>query len=436
MDVTSFPILFNITKTGKTMKWRTWAEGEYSVHQFGEVGGKMRDPVKRLAIETNIGKSNHKTAIEQAILICKRAWTKQLDKGYTPKDKEGQKLYTQAMKEKGAQRGNNHGVLENKKVVEMENNILRVVDNVETTILPMLAHKFLEKKDGYSDRKKTVKYIDFEQGVYVQPKLDGVRCIARVQRNAFSSTGFDIVMTSRTGKQFVFLAHLKDALLKLLSRPQLSNTILDGELYISANEEDKFNLVSACCRTTRNEPHKKEKLVEYHVFDSVDMSTPPEYNQEVRLKQLKDLSSFLEPKFCIKLVSTYEIHAEEDVYKYQQRFIDIGYEGVIIRSKSGLYMQKHRSPHLLKYKQFEDTEFVIIGATKGEGDEAGCVIWICQANDGQTFSCRPRGTFEYRKRLYNNYTKYLGSMLTVRFQELTPTGIPRFPVGIAVRNYE
>jgi len=38
--------------------------------------------------------------------------------------------------------------------------------------------------------------------------------------------------------------------------------------------------------------------------------------------------------------------------------------------------------------------------------------------------------------LFQNGSNYIGQQLTVRYQELTDDGVPRFPVGIAIRNYE
>ena len=91
---------------------------------------------------------------------------------------------------------------------------------------------------------------------------------------------------------------------------------------------------------------------------------------------------------------------------------------------------------LQKYKQFLDDEFEIINYKEGEGNETGCVIWQCETPNSQTFWVRPQGTREEREVLYTNGSKYIGSKLTVRYQELTDDGIPRFPVGLCVRDYE
>ena len=41
-----------------------------------------------------------------------------------------------------------------------------------------------------------------------------------------------------------------------------------------------------------------------------------------------------------------------------------------------------------------------------------------------------------REEDYKNHKKYIGKMLTVRFQNLTALGVPRFPVGVVIRDYE
>jgi DNA ligase-1 len=72
----------------------------------------------------------------------------------------------------------------------------------------------------------------------------------------------------------------------------------------------------------------------------------------------------------------------------------------------------------------------------GDGVEKGCVVWICQTEEGKEFACRPRGTREERQQLFESGDNYIGKMLTVRYQEKTDDGLLRFPVGIAIRDYE
>jgi len=65
----------------------------------------------------------------------------------------------------------------------------------------------------------------------------------------------------------------------------------------------------------------------------------------------------------------------------------------------------------------------------------GTAIWICQVGS-HTFSVRPEGTLEVRRKFLQDQGNYIGKQLTVRYQNLTTLGIPRFPVGVVVRDYE
>ena len=106
------------------------------------------------------------------------------------------------------------------------------------------------------------------------------------------------------------------------------------------------------------------------------------------------------------------------------------------RNHKSTYKFKNRSYDLQKVKRFKDNEFQIIGGKDGSGRESGLIIFKCITDDGLEFDVRPKGSHEYRAEQFKNLSNYIGKMLTVRYQELTDDGRPRFPVGIAVRDYE
>ena len=115
---------------------------------------------------------------------------------------------------------------------------------------------------------------------------------------------------------------------------------------------------------------------------------------------------------------------------------DEDFEGVMIRNLHGPYGLNKRSKHLQKFKTFQDDEFKIIGYDEASGNDQGTVVWIVETATGQEFRVRPEGTRELRREWFENGDDYLGKMLTVKFFELTDDGIPRFPIGIAIRDYE
>lgn len=435
-----FPDLFSTTKAGKTMVWRTWADGIYSYHQFGELNGKMRDPIAREAKATNVGRKNHKTAEEQALLMCERKWASQLDKGYAPAedDVEGRQKYIATLEAKRSQRGNNHGIsdiVKGDRKASPKNEKDMTVAFIQQEILPMLANKYEEKKDGYLNKRAKIPYLDFGKGVYAQPKLDGIRCIARLQLN--EETGeYDTVLTSRTGKQFVFLEHIREHVKEILLHIKHPELVFDGELYFHrdtslVDQTERFGIITGCCRTVRTKPHPQQHLIQYHVFDLVDTVS----SQTTRFAMLRKIFKTVFDTVVI-LVPWHEVHTQREVDEYHDKFVVDGYEGIIVRDKRLMYVPKHRSSQLLKYKNFKDEEFKIVGAEQGEGNEQGCVVWVCQTSEGKMFKCRPRGSFEIRKVLYEQRDRYMGKLLTVRYQEMSTDNIPRFPAGLAIRNYE
>ena len=105
----------------------------------------------------------------------------------------------------------------------------------------------------------------------------------------------------------------------------------------------------------------------------------------------------------------------------------------------------------MKYKEFVDDEFIIIGAEEGKGILAGHIgSFICkiEANrvlqdiGGKSFKfgniegrvkAKMKGETKYLKHLFNNPKEYLGKPLTIKYQNLSKDKVPRFPIGINIR---
>jgi DNA ligase-1 len=138
----------------------------------------------------------------------------------------------------------------------------------------------------------------------------------------------------------------------------------------------------------------------------------------------------------VERLPTEVCQTKDELKGFHDRYVADGKEGLIIRNSAGLYQLAARSKDLQKYKEFEDAEFTVVEFTDGVGSEKGLVIWVCETEDKKKFSVRPRGTHEERTELFDDAESYVGKKLTVRYQELTEDGIPRFPVGIAFRDYE
>lgn len=270
------------------------------------------------------------------------------------------------------------------------------------TLLPMLAH-------DYHKRGKSIVFPAF-----VQAKLDGVRSIFH-----------NGILSSRMGKPFSGLEHITGE----LGSATEAGLILDGEVYSTSLPFQQFvGLVKKKKFTAADLEQLKQ--VNLWVYDCVNDKPFDE-----RLAMLK--AFFAKHKFAhVKLLPTEEAASAADLKGFHDAYVAEGYEGLIVRNKKGAYHLATRSADLQKYKEFEDDEYEVVGFTEGEGHEKGLVIWTCKTKDGKKFNVRPRGTHEERAQLFKDAGSYVGKKLTVRFQELTGDGIPRFPVGITFRDYE
>jgi len=281
----------------------------------------------------------------------------------------------------------------------------------------MLAH-------DYNKRGKSIQFP-----CYVQRKYDGTRCVGIPLKGLFS----------RNRKAYPHLQHIQKELNTL--SPHL---ILDGELYSDTlTFQEIVGLVKR--ETLKPGDEEKQKQIQFHVYDIIN-NLP----YEMRMKTLQTLftsapvgtrgsapsGAIQENKFKhLVLVQTDVCQTEDHMKELHAKYVAEGYEGIMLRNKTGPY-KCARSADLQKFKEFFDNEYEVVDFKEGEGQEAGCVLWVCQTEEGKVFHCRPRGTREDRIQLFQEGKKYVGKHLTVRYQELTNDGIPRFPVGIAFRDYE
>jgi ATP-dependent DNA ligase len=129
--------------------------------------------------------------------------------------------------------------------------------------------------------------------------------------------------------------------------------------------------------------------------------------------------------------------AKKDAQRMLTHYMGRGQEGAILRDPKAPYMVDKRSNGLQKLKAFLSKEYKIVEGQEGNGREAGAVVWVCTTGvGGSLFKARPLGSIEERKRLYREREQHIGKLLTVKYQDLTLQGVPRFPIGLTLRNYE
>lgn len=422
-----FPILYFDDKLGRKRLWKIWVIGDTVYREGGLVDGKKVSS-NRTFKSKNVGKENETSAQEQAKREAERDWVKKLGEGRLPDPQDvfgvemAKKITEEKLKMGGVARTVSAKIRGRKAVNLKVKSPHIVIDLKKEPVTPMKANKW-ELDDQGKLKNKVKKYFDFEVGVWVQPKLDGYRCIAKIHNNK-------VVMSSNGRKQFPWFEHIRKDILELGTKVDFLDG-LDGELYI--HQKQNFSAIQSICGISRSKPHVQEKEMVLHVFDLVDESG--KISQEERLKKLNKIFEEYQGTALIQ-VPTHKIKSASEVSTYHQTFIEELYEGVIVRSSECFYLvsnSKRRSLHLRKYKDFKDEEYKVTGVELDSGVSQENFVWICTTDGNVFFKAKPMGTKEDRIRQYKNHQKYLNKLLKVRFQEYTEDGIPRFPIGVCFR---
>lgn len=365
----TFPTLYKRTSSGKVQDWKI------SVHEvpespvgaadivveYGLVDGKRQVLRETISQGKNLGKSNETSPYQQAVLEATAKWEKQQSRKHydlTPEGSESKRFAA-----------------------------------------PMLAKSY-DKFDQKS--------IDW-QTAYVQPKLDGFRCLAFCD-------GHTVKLVSREGQPIETMTHIVEELQTFMSR----GDIFDGELFSRA-----LTFQAIASRVKKLQPESRE--VQYHVYDCVS-NKPFELRSDYVWDVIPDIGS-------VRLVDTEKLSEPEALGTYHQQCVNNGYEGAMLRHGVGGYEAGKRSNSLLKVKAFQDAEFEILDVREGRGTHAGAGICLCRTEQGAEFEVTAPGSFAEKAEFLANREKYLGKFLTVKFFEYTTSEnpVPRFPVALRVR---
>jgi len=437
-DRKELPTLYKKDSNGKERLWRVWVVDNMIHRMHGIVDGKMVES-DRTFEGKSIGKKNETTPEEQAWAEANKYWVKQLDKEYLPKkkDEKGQKMLKEVTKTQKETGGHNINAVaanggRSKKVVKRNKSSTNMVDGVDK-VIPMKAQVWELKDEGdpYSVLPKISKY--FGEPFYAQPKLDGWR--ARITRH-----NNEIVISSNSGKQYPWFTSLRSMVKEWFDCVEDEDLLdgLDGELYAEKlyekdgtyiEEEKRFQTISSINGLSRSKPHEIEDQMQFHCFDLMDVSG--ELTQKQRFKHLKRLFKKL-PEKCsqhIIKVETVKLDDVSEVPDFHDKIAKLGYEGVVLRSSDMTYMVVKRNIRMRKYKNFIDAEYKVVKAVVDKGVEKHYFSWVCVTDNGEKFRATPMGTHEEKLDMYENRGDYYGRLLTVKFQEYSEDGVPRFPIA-------
>jgi ATP-dependent DNA ligase len=378
--------------------------------ETGVISGKITRHSPTYSTIKNKGKSNERNKFEQALVMARTLYLKKIDSGSRTKKEFGKHTKKQ----------------------------------VNIKYFPMLVRK-------YDDEKK---HLHFP--LYVQPKLDGARCIAFLNKSPRSNPTYkNVIMYTRQKNDYLGFDKIRKELLSaLIDMWDFSNKesiYIDGELY---KHGLSLQDISGAVRNPERTTMDKYKGIKFHVFD-IFYPKQKSLIFKDRLSYIDDFFDALEKNSeCVIKVQTDLAKTDKEQDSMYKKFLSKKYEGIILRNSDSEYLthptknsRSIRSKYVLKRKMTYDDEFEVVGFKEGiKGHDKGAIIWICKThNTNKTFSAPPKNiTYDERYKLFELASKndgkgfdklYKGRMMTVEYEDLSKSEVPLRAKAIGFREH-
>jgi hypothetical protein len=362
----------------------------YIYTEYGQIDGKITETTPTIIdIGKNINKKNETSIITQSLIHMRNLYLKKIKSGYI--------LNLDELQEDVAEESTND------------------------RIFPMAVHE-------YTKYKKYIKYP-----CYIQPKLDGIRIIAKYNKNT------DIVtFLSRRLNDIYGFENIKEETKKIFKI--MPDIILDGEFY---NHDMNLQEISGIVRHQDMNLDKKKEL-KFYIFDFIDLQNPLTFEERINI--LYNLFLQYNNMQFITLTETHLIDNENESDKLFKEYINNKYEGIVYKNKDALYeystIKEKRSFYYIKRKKHYDEEYKIVGFESGiRGKDVGAIVFIMQTKDGKEFKSVPNMSLDERKEMYTlakkNFNElYKNKMATISFDDYSNDNIPLRSKFITIRDYE
>jgi len=267
----------------------------------------------------------------------------------------------------------------------------------------------------------SAKPIDYSKPTFIQPKLDGVRCIIQYEKDK-------IAAYSRTGKVWKNVTHILMELVPFFKK--YPDVILDGELYNHDLRDDFEKIISLVRKQKPTDEDRLEasKLTQFHCYDIIDETKTFEERNNFITKELSI-------SYCVKQLMTYEIYDEEAAKERHRINLKTGYEGSIVRTNDTYHC--NRSHNLRKFKDFHDAEATLTGWVEGKGKRKGTIGKFTAIDDeGIEFGMPVMDKFKYLQDNFETMKSWVGCVATFTYFERTKANSYRHPLFKCIRDYE
>lgn len=264
--------------------------------------------------------------------------------------------------------------------------------------------------------------------VRVEPKLDGLRCIAIKHAGA-------VTMFTRSGSPIETLPTIKAA----LESADYDDFVLDGEC-MGQTWNDTASVVMS------HKTAKDDSNMRYHVFDAIpfeDWKTQSEGDPlSDRIEAVREIVKIVSSSNVV-MVSGVEVSDEESLMQFYSKTMESGYEGIMLKSLKSPYVFK-RSEAVLKLKPVQTYEGVVVGHYEGNRGSKREGMWggfLVLMPNGVVTKCGGGYNDKIRAEIGIDPDAWIGKILELEGQPdpltkdgLTVDGRIRFPVFVRVRD--
>lgn len=300
-------------------------------------------------------------------------------------------------------------------------------DTADGNLLPMLAKIY----DNTNNRvfRKVCSYFG-------QWKINGLRCFISAYANSgdmFKPIG--LKFQSREGTCWNSLSNLEEYLLtvikeELLNKMVEEHYILDGEIYLpghSVNEINHFVKDPTCA---------ENKLLQYWCYDiAIDEVTQLSrletlYTYQAKyMKFIGTVDEHLNNAERLVVLPVYTIINDKVAVEKRNEFINMGFEGLIMRNPDALYQYGKRNFSMIKFKATTDGKFTIVDIYPEGITRSDIPLLLCKNDiNDECFECHLSMPLNFQREILKNKDNYIGKQVFITYGERS--GVTNVPFHI------
>ena len=278
--------------------------------------------------------------------------------------------------------------------------------------LPMLA-KVLKDNKPFDKRKYLGQY-----------KINGVRCIIGAIKTNDLFNPIRLTYRSREGTDWtpkltwmdeVIKPEIKDDLLDAMLE---EGACLDGELYLPGYKVNDINSF------VKNEKLPQHYQLQYWCYDIAIDNMSYEARRKFRTENINRIcytfdtyDQHLNNKSKLILLPDVVISDIDDATRFRDKFIGLGFEGLIVRDISSAYQFGARNLAMLKYKRVDDAKFKIVDVVPEGIRTTLCKLVLRNDINDELFECTLNFDHSRQEYILKNKEKFIGKYAFVEYRE-------------------